>query len=102
MSDLTKKIVLASMGLMSITKKRAQQLAKDLIKEGQLAEAEEEEFIKDMVNKSQQISNDINKKIEGNVDKYLKKLNIATQKDLEDINEKLDILIKDSKSQKGE
>ena len=98
MTDLTKKVILASMGLVSITKKRAQQLAKDLIKEGNLAEKEEAEFIEEMVNKSKEIGSDINKKIDETVDKYLKKLDIATRKDLEDINRKLDTLIRENKS----
>ncbi len=100
MSDLTRKVMLASMGLISLTEKRARKLAKDLIKEGELAETEESEFIETMVEKSQEISRDINKKIEEQVEKYFEKFNLVTAKDLEEINQKLDLLINEKKGSK--
>ncbi len=100
MSDLTRKVMLASMGLMSLTEKKAKQLARDLMKEGELAETEESEFIETMVEKSQEISRDINKIIEEKVEKYFEKFNLVTAKDLEEINQKLDLLINEKKGSK--
>lgn len=98
MSDLIKNIILSGLGLLSITSDKAKSIAKDLIKKGKLSENEEAKFVKDLMTKSKKIGNDIDKKIESIVEKTLKKLNIPTHKDLDDINQKLDILIKQKSS----
>jgi len=94
MSDLIKNMLLAGLGIISITKEKAEKIAKDLIKSGELSETEEAKFIKDLMTKSEKIGSDIDKKIEEIVEKTLEKLNIPTRKDLDDIKQKLDRLIK--------
>ena len=92
MTDLIKNIVLAGLGVMSLTHEKAEKLAKDLIKKGELSENEEAKFIKDLMEKAEKYSAEAEKKIEKTVEKTLIKLNIPSRKDLEEIKEKLDKL----------
>jgi len=94
MADLIRNLILAGLGITSITKEKAEKLVKDLIKEGKLSETEEAKFIKDIMKKSEKIGDNVDKKIEEMVEKTLKKLNIPTRKDLDDIKQKLDKLVK--------
>ena len=95
MSDLTKNTILAGLGLLSLTEKKVKDLAKDLIKRGELSETKEAEFVKDIMKKAEKVDGDIEKKIEIIVEKYLRKLNIPTHRDLNDIKQKLDRLLKE-------
>ncbi len=95
MTDLIENVILAGLGLLSLTEKKAKDLAKDLIKRGELSETKEAEFVKDIMKKAEKVDGDIEKKIEKIVEKYLEKLNIPTRKDLDNIEQKLDRLIKE-------
>ncbi|PIU29166.1 MAG: hypothetical protein COT09_02260 [Candidatus Hydromicrobium americanum] len=94
MSDLIKSVVLASLGVLSLTREKAEKLAKDLIRKGELSETEEAKFVKDLMKKAEKAGGEIEEKIEKTVGKTLKKLNIPTRKDLDEIKEKLDKLSK--------
>jgi len=94
MSDLIKNTVLAGLGILSLTHEKAEKLAKDLIKKGELSETEEAKFIKDLMERAKEYSVEAEKKIEKTVKKTLKKLNIPSRKDLEEIKDKLDKLSK--------
>ncbi|MCE5329460.1 phasin family protein [bacterium] len=95
MTDLIENVILAGLGLLSLTEKKAKDLAKDLIKRGELSETKEAEFVKDIMKKAEKVDGDIEKRIEKIVEKYLEKLNIPTRKDLDNIEQKLDRLIKE-------
>ena len=92
MSDLIKNTFLAGMGILSLTYEKAGDLAKDLIKRGELSKTEEAKFIKDLMERARKYSVETEKKIEETVEKTLKKLNIPSSRDLEEIKEKLDEL----------
>ena len=94
MSDLIKDAVLAGLGLLSLTHEKAEKLAKDLIKKGELSETEEAKFIRDLMKRAEKYSSEAEKKIEKTVEKTFKKLNVPTRKDLDEIKEKLDKLTK--------
>jgi len=94
MSDLIKNAVLAGLGILSLTHEKAQSLAKDLIKKGELSETEEAKFIKDLMERAEKYSVETEKKIEKTVEKTLNKLNIPSRKDLDEIKQKLDKLSK--------
>ena len=94
MSDIIKNAVLAGLGIVSLTYEKAEDLAKDLIRKGELAETEEAKFIKDLMGKAEKYSVEAEKKIEKTVEKTLKKLNVPSRKDLDEIKDKLDKLSK--------
>jgi len=94
MSDLIKNVVLTGLGVLSLTREKAENLAKDLIRKGELSETEEAKFVKDLMKKAERAGGEIEEKIEKTVRKTLKKLNIPTRKDLDEIKQKLDKLSK--------
>ena len=94
MSDLIKNAVLGGLGLLSLTHEKAEKLAKDLIKKGELSEIEEAKFVKDLMKRAEKYGSEVEKKIEKTVEKTIKKLDIPSRKDLAEIKEKLDKLSK--------
>lgn len=98
MADLIKNTILAGLGILSLTREKAKSLAEDLIKKGELAKTEEAKFVKDLMEKAEKTGVEVKKKIEETVEKTIKKLNIPTRKDLDEIKEKLDKLIKKNKT----
>jgi polyhydroxyalkanoate synthesis regulator phasin len=94
MSDLIKDTILATLGVLSLTREKAETLFKDLVKKGELAETEEAKFVKNVIEKSGKRRVEVEKKIEEIVERAVKKLNVPTRKDLEEIKDKLDELIK--------
>ena len=98
MADLIKNAILAGLGILSLTREKAKSLAEDLIKKGELAKTEEAKFVKDLMEKAEKTGGEVKKKIEETVEETIKKLNIPTRKDLDEIKEKLDKLIKKNKT----
>ena len=94
MSDLIKSVILAGLGVLSLTHEKAESLAKDLIKRGELSETGEAKFVKELMEKAEKHGIEIEEKIEKTVEKTLKKLNIPTRRDLDEIKQKLDKLSK--------
>lgn len=94
MSDLIKNTILAGLGVLSLTREKAESLAKDLVKKGELAKTEEAKFVKDLMEKAEKKGVEVEKRIEEVVEKTLKKLNIPTRRDLDEIKEKIDELSK--------
>ena len=94
MSNLIKKTILAGLGALSLSREKAEKLAKDLIKRGELTEKEEAKFIKNLIERAEKSKVEMEKKIEKIVEKTLKKLNIPTRKELDDLKAKIDKLSK--------
>ena len=86
---------MAGLGLFSLTTEKAKSLAKEKIKKGELSEINEAKFVKDLMEKAKEAGSEIDKKVEKAVEKSLKKLNIPTRKDLDEIKRKLDDLAKE-------
>ena len=94
MSDLIKKTILAGLGVLSLTRKKAEEITKDLVKRGELAKTEEANFVKDLMKRAEKSRVEAEKKIEGIVEKTLIKLNIPTRKEFDTLKAKIDKLSK--------
>ncbi len=97
MPELIKKAILASLGVLSLTREKAKKLAEDLVKRGELAKTEESEFVKDLITQVEKSKVEVEKKIEKIVEKTLKKLNIPTRKELDTLKAKVDKLVKNKR-----
>jgi len=97
MSDIIKKTILAGLGILSLSREKAEEIAKDLIKRGELAKTEEAKFIKDLMARAEKSRLEVEKKIEKIVEKTLAKLDIPTRKELNALKEKVNKLTKQSK-----
>ena len=89
MFDLIKKTVLTGVGLAAMTKDKVEELAKELTEKGEMSEKEGKELIDDLLKKSEEAKKDLEERIEGVVRKTLEKLNVATKKDIDRLEEKI-------------
>ena len=94
MTDLVEKIILSGLGVLTITRKKAEEIAQELIKEGEISDSDEAKFVKDLMEKAKSSKTEIEEKIEKVVEKTLMKMNIPTRKELTQIEKKIDKLLK--------
>jgi poly(hydroxyalkanoate) granule-associated protein len=94
MSELIKKTILAGLGVLSFSQEKAKEIAKDLVRRGELAKTEEAKFVKDLMEKAEKRRVEMEKKMEKTVEKVLVKLNIPTRKELNELKTKLDKVAK--------
>jgi poly(hydroxyalkanoate) granule-associated protein len=85
MSEIIKKTILAGLGVLSLTREKAEELAKDLIKRGELSETEEAKFVKDLLQQTEKSKAELERKLEKTAEAALTKLNIPTRKEFEEL-----------------
>ena len=89
MSDILKKAGLLGLGLVSLTEKKAKKIAEDLVKQGEATQKEARTFTRDLLKKAEKGRKDLEKEVEKITQKVLGKMNLATKKDLADLEKKL-------------
>ena len=72
-----------------MTRDKVEELAKELTRKGELSEKEGKELIDDLLKKSERARKDLEAKIEGLVREAMGKLNVATKKDIAQIDAKI-------------
>ena len=92
MLNLSKKMLLAGIGTLSLTKEKANKIAADLIKRGELSQSESKEFVVDLLDKAEKEKNKLIEKIKPEIDKSLEKMNFASKKCVDDLEKKIDEL----------
>ncbi len=95
MFDLFKKSVLMGLGVITITKEKAEQIVDELVKKGELAKDERSIAIQDLLKKAGEQEQILVDKVNTEVNKAIKKLGIPTNKDLERLEKKIDELKKE-------
>ncbi len=94
MPDLIKKTILAGLGALSLTREKAEEITKDLVKRGEVAKTDEAKFVKDLMKRAEKNRGEVEKKIEKIVEKTLIKLNVPTRKELDALKARVDKLSK--------
>jgi poly(hydroxyalkanoate) granule-associated protein len=89
MLDYIRKMTLAGAGLAIMTTEKVQEIMDELVKKGEMTEKEAREAVSEFVEKSKQAKKDLEDKMEQTVTGLLKRLNIPTRKELEEIKERL-------------
>ncbi|MGO9137020.1 MAG: phasin family protein [Syntrophales bacterium] len=89
MLDYIRKMTLAGAGLAIMTTEKIQEIMDELVKKGEMTEKEAREAVTEFVEKSRQAKKDLEDKMEETVTGLLKRLNIPTRKELEEIKERL-------------
>ena len=89
MIDLIKKTMLAGVGLAAMTKDKVEELAEELTEKGELSEREAKELLDDLLKRSKRAKKDLDKKMENVVMKVLKKMDVATKKDIARLDKKI-------------
>ena len=89
MFELIKKAMFTGLGVAYMTKEKIEELSKDLIEKGKLSEKEGKEFVEELKKKSEEAKKGAQEQIENVVNTTFKKMNVATQKDLDNLEERL-------------
>ena len=92
MFNLTKKMLLAGIGTLSLTREKANKIADDLIKRGELSQSESKEFVVDLLNLADKEKDRLVEKIQPEIEKSLAKMNFASKKRVDELENKIDDL----------
>ena len=92
MFKLGRKMFLGGLGLASLTKERANEIAQELIKKGELSQTESKEFVMDLMDKAEKEKDKLLEKIRPEIEKSLEKMNFASKKSVEELEKKIDEL----------
>lgn len=92
MFRLGRKMFLAGLGALSLTKERANEIAQELIKKGELSQSESKEFVKDLIDKAEEEKDKLLEKVRPEIEKSLEKMNFASKKSVEELEKKIDEL----------
>ncbi len=88
MFDLIKKGILAGLGV----QEKAKEFIEELIKKGEMSEAEGSKAIKDIMERTERNAKELDKRVRETVQKALDKINIPTREDIHDLKKKIETL----------
>ncbi len=97
MQNTIKQIFLAGAGLVSSSKDKAEKIAKELIKKGELAVKDKDSFVSDLVKKAEQTKKSFDRTLEAAVKSILKKLDIPSRKEFNALKRDLEKMKKSKK-----
>ncbi len=96
--EIFKKSLYASVGLAYMTKDKIEDLARELIDKGKMTEKEGKEFIDELLEKSKEAKTKVESQIDTTVKETLKKMNLVTQKEYNELEKRLNDLEEQMKS----
>lgn len=89
MTDLIKKMILAGLGALSLSREKAEEISRDLIKRGELAETDEAKFVRDLMDLVEKNKAGSEEKVEKAVEKAMAKLDIPSRKEINALKEEI-------------
>jgi len=92
--DILKKLTLASIGAVNLTKEKVEELFDEMVKRGEMTSDEKSEAIKSFVDKSSQSAEKMKEKMEEMAGKVAEKFSSKLDKKFEELNAKMDKLSK--------
>jgi len=94
MQGFIKKMMMFGVGLAAMTREKTEELVKELVKKGEMSEKEGKQLVNDLMEKSKKMTRELETKTEEMVTSTLKRLNIPTRKELDELRERVDRLEK--------
>ena len=94
MQEFIKKMMLFGVGLAAMTREKTEEFVKELVKKGEMSEKEGKQLVNDLMEKSKKMTRDLETKTEEMVAATLKRLNIPTRKELDELRERIEKLEK--------
>jgi len=89
MDDYLRKISLLGMGIITLTKEKAEELAEELVKQGEISEEEGKNLMADLLKRSNEQKKEFDKRIEQEMKKAAARLNLATKEDIDRLEKKI-------------
>lgn len=94
--EMTRKILLASIGAVALTQEEVEKFVNKLIERGEIAEKDGRKLIKDIMNKRRKKTEEVRTETEEQVDSRLNdvlgRMNIPSKSDINVLNERIGIL----------
>jgi polyhydroxyalkanoate synthesis regulator phasin len=94
MQEFIKKMMMFGVGVAAMTREKTEELVKELVKKGEMSEKEGKQLVNDLVEKSKKVTRDLETKTEEMITATLKRLNIPTRKELDELRERIEKLEK--------
>ena len=94
MFETLDKLMLASLGALSMTREKAEKIFDEYVKRGKEEKTNRPEFIKDIMDSAEKTRAEFKKLVNDEVKDVAKKLNLATHDDLQKLEKKIDQLLK--------
>ena len=98
MSDFIKKAISFGYGAMLVTKENVEEVIEEMVKRGEIKKEEAKAQVKELFNKVLSSKKEIESKIEEIVEMVLHRLDIPTRRELQEMQKKLDEIIKKMES----
>lgn len=92
MKDLMKNVVYAGVGAAFLTKEKIEELRNELIEKGKLSQEEGRQFVDELIKKSDKAKDQLDLWLNRRVEEQVKKLNLATVDEVEDLRRKVEEL----------
>ena len=89
MFETLDKILLASLGAVSMTRERAEKIFDEYVARGQAERGNRNGFVKELMDHADKARKDVEKMVSDQVQAAIGKLDLATKKDIERIEQKL-------------
>ena len=100
MPDFFEKAYLAGLGAWSVTKEKAKEIVDDLVEKGKITADEAPKILKEVVAKAEESKKALEERVEKGVENTVNKLNLATKSDVQRVEEKLDLILKELQKKK--
>lgn len=92
--NMFRKTMLASLGVYSLTREKAQDLMTDLVKRGELSKDEGSKFVKAMLERADEEVTHLKKLVDKRVGEAVSKIGPSYDKEFKKLNQKIDKLSK--------
>lgn len=89
LTDTLRKMMLVSIGALTLTKEKAEQLVKELSEKGQVSQSEARGFVREVMEKGDRERQAIQNAVTKEVRKIREEIGWASKKDLSELNERL-------------
>ena len=89
---MLKDILLAGIGLVSLTKDKAQEIASELVKRGEIAKNDENAFVNRIMKLAEEQSQKMKDKISEEVQRIMKSTNFVSRNEFEELQKRVEIL----------
>jgi polyhydroxyalkanoate synthesis regulator phasin len=93
MFETVNRLMLASLGALSMTRERAEKIFDEYVQRGQTERGDREGFVRDVMDTAERGRRELEEMIDRQVQKTVSRLNLATQEDVARLEAKLDQLL---------
>jgi len=94
MFETVDKIMSAGLGVLSMSRERAEKIFDELVSRGQAQRADRKTFVRDLTDRAKKTREDFTRLVDEGIDKAVAKLDLAKRSDIERLEKKLNNLLK--------